>query len=217
MQSTLEKKLQLIFNETINLIVSARTDRHVHAIRQYCHFDVKTSRISTNKLVGIVNRLLPDDIRAISFHKVSEKFHARFCAKGKIYVYIVNTDEHFNVFHGNLVYQYGKKINYKKCQNIVKYFIGKHDFLSFTTEIRHPTEREIKDIKIFKKDKLFFFVFIAPSFLRSMVRMIVGSILAYNENKIDRKSFLKLFSFPSKGKAGFSVPGCGLYLVDVIY
>lgn len=217
-QSVLEEQLFKVFKTKINLVVAARTDKQVHALRQYCHFDFKNDwLISPSKLVSILNRLLPSDVHIWYIKSVGDSFHARYSAKSKTYVYVINTNPNYSVFQHTLTYQYNKSIDLNKCQQVLNFFVGLHDFSSFTTELKMPVKRRILSLKIIQWKDLYFFVFVGHSFLRSMIRMIVGTILAYNENKINTSDVQNLFTSPKKGQAVHKVPGWGLYLMNVDY
>lgn len=179
-QQAIEDSLKQVFDEQINIFCSGRTDAFVHAKEQYFNFHTR-KEWKTKNLQMALNNVLPNDIVVNKIKIVDKKFHARFCAKSKTYVYVINT--RFNIFKQNYELFYPKKINLEKIKQIAKEFIGKHDFLSFSRSTIIDTQRTINFIRI-KKDKTRINIHInGNGFLRNMVRMIVGSLLDVNENK----------------------------------
>ena len=108
-QGELEKALKEINdNKKVEVHASGRTDAGVHAINQKAHFDLVT-KITSDKLKKALNSILPNDIYIKKVEEVDDDFHARFNAKGKEYVYLINMGE-YNPIERNYVYQYNKKL-----------------------------------------------------------------------------------------------------------
>ena len=85
-QSTIEEVLSKVYDMPITITGSGRTDAGVHAIRQYFHFDTDKEK-DLKQLAYALNKMLPEDIKIISFEKVADGFHSRYDAKRKIYEY----------------------------------------------------------------------------------------------------------------------------------
>jgi len=147
---------------------------------------------------------------------VDEKFSARFNAKDKTYLYVLNTKK-FNVFKHNYCYFYSQKIHLYKLRKASKILLGKHNFLSFSTSELDDTIRTINFIKIKKYHDQYLIFINGNGFLRNMVRMIVGCLLDVNENKKSINDLILLLNNPKKGSAITKLNGCGLYLYKVNY
>ncbi len=115
------------------------------------------------------------------------------------------------------MYQYNRPINLTKIKKLCPLFQGRHDFLSFSTTTIADTCREIYQIRIRQEGDYVYVYVTANGFLRNMVRMIVGTLLAYNEDKISLETIHECFVHPKKGQSLYKAPGCGLYLQKVIY
>ncbi|MDE7434066.1 MAG: hypothetical protein K2M43_03045, partial [Mycoplasmoidaceae bacterium] len=146
----------------------------------------------------------------------NDNFDARFNAKLKTYLYVINTGK-YNVFLNNYFYNYNKPINISLIRKGAKKLIGTHDFVSFSTSVLEDTTRTIKQINITKKDNLVYIKVVGNGFLRNQVRMIVGSLIDLNESKKSLSDFDKLLNNPKKGSCISKAPGCGLYLLKVSY
>ena len=131
-QGKLEEVLSTLFNSKIEIFGSGRTDAGVHATGQYFTFDA-VDRYECNDLVYRVNCLLPEDIKILEFKKVSDDFHARFSAKGKVYKYIIKNEEK-DPFLFDRVCLYKEPIDIKLLEEACKMFEGTHDFKDFTSK-----------------------------------------------------------------------------------
>lgn len=213
-QGRLEELLSKRFNRKIKIYASGRTDRGVHAINQYAHFDAIESDV--NKLTFYLNEQL-DGIYIKSISVVDENFNARFSASKKIYKYVINTLE-YDVFKRNYELQYCKVIDLEKINEIILLLKGVHDFENFTTiqDKKESYVREIYDIKVVdEKGRVSIYVS-GSGFLRYMVRNIIGLLLSYSEGKITITDVEKILNNETSNKP-VKVSGVGLYLYDVIY
>lgn len=217
-QETLESCIAKVFNQKVKVFAAGRTDAGVNASGQVIHFDLEIN-VKPKQILEALNKALPYDIRINKIAKVDGNFNARFLAKNKIYVYSINTNKVNDAVRSNHIYQYNKPININKIKKTNKVFLGKHNFLSFSTDERsgESLEREILSIS-FKKNKDLLIISIkGTGFLRSQVRMMVGSMLAFNEDKITLTQIKKWLAEPKKGQAVYKAPACGLCLVKVNY
>ena len=82
-QEKIEECLSKIYDTPINIQGSGRTDAGVHALKQYFHF-VSDKEKDLKQLAYALNKMLPDDIKIISFSEVDDNFHARYNATKKI-------------------------------------------------------------------------------------------------------------------------------------
>ena len=128
-QDTFEDALEVICKERIKTVASGRTDGHVHALGQVLHFDTEIS-MKENNWMRALNSLLPLDIRVKDVEFVSDDFHARFSAVKKEYRYYIKLGE-YDLFKNNYTAYY-KSLNVDEMDKTIKYFIGEHDFLSFS-------------------------------------------------------------------------------------
>ena len=85
-QSTIEEVLSKVYDSPISITGSGRTDAGVHALRQYFHFDTEKEK-DLKQLAYSLNKMLPEDIKILSFERVADDFHARYNAKRKVYEY----------------------------------------------------------------------------------------------------------------------------------
>ena len=131
-EGEIEKVLSKIFNRSINTIGASRTDRGVHAINQYCTFEVDES-INAKKLLHSVNSLLSDYIHVKSIKKVNAEFNVRHDVKRKEYIYKINMGE-YNPIESEYVYQYCKSIDKELLDIFINQF--KHHLTYLLNNLR---------------------------------------------------------------------------------
>ena len=215
-QQTIEESLSSIYKKKIDIVGSGRTDTKVHAIHQYFNFHENEINLSIKKLINALKYKIPTDVKINSIKVVDDNFNARYDAKSKTYLYLINTNE-FDLFKNNYLLNYNKPINLDLWNQAKELFIGTHDFLSFSKSFLANTTRTINEIKILNYKGLIKIYINGNGFLRNMVRMIIGSLIDLNENKKSLSDIKRLISNPKKGSANTLANPCGLYLYKVNY
>ena len=84
-EECVDSSLSTVLGEQIKIVGCGRTDRGVHASFYAAHFDF--SGQLPPRLIGRLNRMLPEDIALRALYRVPETTHARFSATGRGYVY----------------------------------------------------------------------------------------------------------------------------------
>ena len=217
-QEVLEKAVCTVLNTDVRINGCSRTDTGVHA-RQYFFSVLHSSSISTDGFLRGLNTLLPKDIAVISCEEVDESFHARFNSTGKRYVYRIWNGKVRNPFYENRALMYQYPLSLDKLRECASLFIGTHDFTSFCSTASEVEDkvRTVKKIDITKNGDMVDITFIGDGFLHNMVRIMVGTMIFYNEGKFTKEQILDMFSCPDRKKAGKTAFGGGLYLDKVYY
>lgn len=217
-QETLENILTSInSNNFVSISASGRTDSGVHALNQKIHFNLD-KELNVEKLKYSINRMLPPSIYVKDLIIVSDTFHARFDVKRKEYTYKINLGE-YNPIECDYVYQYNSTLDIDKMKEASKYFMGEHNFKSYTKgcEDKESYIRTIYDIKISLEGNILSIVFSGSGFLRYMVRNMVGSLIEVGANKIEPKIIKEIIEAEDRKESGICAPASGLYLSNVIY
>ena len=217
-QSTIEEVLSKVYDSPITITGSGRTDAGVHALRQYFHFDTEKEK-DLKQLAYALNKMLPEDIKILSFEKVADDFHARYNAKRKIYEYRIvlkNKDP----FQDQLAFVYPMEFDFDLFKSALDKFVGKHNYQDFTSkeEDEGGFVREIYKIKVDKKDNNISVVFEGNGFMRYQIRNMVGAALNI-ANKKEGLDFIDYHLKEDKNREiiSYKAPANGLYLVDVLY
>lgn len=214
-ESELESALKFISGgEDITIHSSGRTDRGVHAINQYAHFDLNKD-ITLFKLKCALNTHTGKDIYVKKVEVVNDNFHARYNAKRKTYIYKLNTNE-YNPLERNYVYQYNKKLDIDKMNKDIKNLIGTYDYSSFVNmeDKKESYIRTIYDAYITYEDGIITFTFIGDGFLKYQIRNMVGALI---EVCTKNRSIKKILESKDRTTFGKIAPPEGLYLLNVEY
>lgn len=198
----------------------SRTDTGVHA-REFCfnvHID---NRIPCEGFVKGMNTLLPPDIAVLSCEEAEEDFHARYCAKGKEYVYIISTKPQRDVFMQNLAFHYPYKPDIGAMSHAARLLIGEHDFGGFCRAEgkarMRSTVRTIHDITVTEQDGRCEVRISGNGFLYNMVRIITGTLLYISEGRRTEQDILNALETGDRTLSGITLPPGGLYLNRVFY
>ncbi len=222
-QDNIQKAMAKLLAQPITVNGCSRTDAGVHAKEFVFNaiYDELLSSIDTNGFIRGMNGLLPDDIAVLSCEDVPMDFHARFCTKGKEYVYIIDTAKARNVFSYDLAMHYPYSIDIPKVLQAACILKGEHDFAAFckaeAKEHLKSTVRTVKDIRIEQEGSYVKFYVSGDGFLHNMVRIIVGTLIYVNENKRTLDDIDQAIKTGNREKAGKTLPACGLYLNKVFY
>ena len=222
-QDQLQKSMSGLLNQPITVNGCSRTDAGVHA-RQFVFnalYDDSLNSIMPDSFVRAMNGSLPSDIAVLSCEYAPIEFHARFCAKGKEYLYLVDTSKVRNVFSTGLALHYPYEIDVPRLRDAASLIIGQHDFAAFckaeAKEHLKSTVRTVTEIKIEKNQDQVEFYVSGDGFLHNMVRIIVGTLIYVNENKRSKEDVKEALETGNREKAGKTLPPHGLYLNKVFY
>lgn len=201
-----------------NIIGCSRTDSGVHANMFCCN--VRTEcKVSVEKIPDALNFYLPPEIAVYDCKEVDFEFHARYDCKGKEYVYLIYNGKYRNPFYYDKALYYPYELDAEMLNKEVKSFIGVHDFSAFCsagTEIEDKT-REIYDCSVTRNGDLVEIKVSGNGFLYNMVRIIVGTLLDIQKDKIKKGSIPEIINSRNRENAGVTAEPCGLYLNKVFY
>ncbi len=215
-QGELERALELILKEKPNLISSGRTDRGVHAMMQVSNFFTSSS-IPVERLERALGNAVVEDIALLSLEEVSRDFHSRFSAKERAYIYSLSHNK--NIFERMFVTWVEEELNVERLQSILDPLVGVHNFDSFrqsNCSADNPV-REIKEIRVYKDGQKVQVYIKGNAFLKSMIRIIMGSALAVYFGRQPENYILEKLQNPEKERRKIVAPPNGLYLCDIEY
>ncbi len=198
----------------------SRTDAGVHA-RQFCfnvHID---SSIPCEGFIKGMNTLLPPDIAVLSCEDAPEDFHARYCARGKEYVYLISNTPQRDVFLQKLAYHYPYALDLDKMNRAAQLFLGEHDFGAFCRAEgkarMKSTVRTIYDFRAEKRGTVCEIRISGSGFLYNMVRICAGTLIYVSEGRRTLEDVKTALETGDRSFAGITLPPEGLYLNKVIY
>lgn len=216
-QGELLRALKIIAKHRVVVTGSSRTDAGVHASGLVANFHLRI-KIAPESLQKALNALLPRDIRVMSCEVKDRSFNARFSAKGKTYVYKIFFGQTVSPFICRFVHHIPYPLNLRRMRQCVPHFIGEKNFSSFTSdEPQKQRVREISEFTMKVRGQEITFTIRGKSFLRYMVRNIVGTIIDAGRGKIQPSDIPAIFEAKDRRQAGQTAPGKGLTLAEVEY
>jgi tRNA pseudouridine38-40 synthase len=216
-QGVIQDALSRILKGEGKLKASGRTDTGVHAVGQIAAFETD-SRMTEGQFMMALNSLLPSDIRILDVFEVPVDFHPRYSAKKRWYRYIISNTSVLPPFFRNYSLWVNRDINIPLMNEYCKKIIGTHDFTSFATmtDDDQPLRRVFKCC-FKKRNDFIIFDIAAGSFLRKMVRTIVGSFLEFEKIGRMPENVSEILTAKNRSRAGKTAQSCGLYLMKVFY
>ena len=217
-QGEIERAIQDITGEDVELNASGRTDAGVHALGQVANFKTNSS-IPLDKIPIALNTKLKRSIRILSAEEVEEDFHSRYNCKKKTYRYVINNSKNGTAIYRNLEYNFLQKLNIEKMQEAAKFFEGEHDFKGFKASgtSSKSSIRIIYKAEVYKDEQKVIIELTGNGFLYNMVRIIAGTLIEVGVGKIDPKEISDIIKSGQRDRAGKTLPPNGLYLVKVEY
>ena len=217
-QGTIEKAIERVTGEIVELTASGRTDAGVHSLGQVANFKTNTN-IPIEKIPVAINSQLKKSIVIKKAEEVDEKFHSRLSCKRKTYRYIINNSPEGSAIYRNLETHIPYKLNVKKMKEAIKYFIGEHDFKAFKASgtSSKSSVRTIYDAKVYEDKERIFIELTGNGFLYNMVRIIAGTLVDVGSGKIMPEDIVNIINSKKRENAGKTLPPQGLYLLNVDY
>jgi tRNA pseudouridine38-40 synthase len=219
-QEHVEDALATIFGERIVVHGAGRTDAGVHALRQAAHVRLPRS-FAAAALVKALNGNLPLDIAVTAAVEVPARFHARFSATGKRYVYrFLNTP--WRPVHGLGLFHWVRwPMDLGRMRAAAAHIVGEHDFAAFASNPGYPrtrgTVRRITQARLVQRPHGVDFMVEGNGFLYNQVRALAGTLQQVATGRVPPERMREILLSRDRSQAGMTAPACGLYLVRVLY
>lgn len=217
-QDTLEAALTSFLSHPVKTICAGRTDTGVHALNQVVHVDTDAVRTQESWIRGL-NALLPTTVAVQWAQPVSDKFHARFAAQSRDYIYIVRNDRvRSPLLHGRVGWVY-RPLDLHLMQQAAQRLLGEHDFSCFRSSMCQATNpvRCLHAIEISGRAPFLFFEFKANAFLHHMIRNIMGTLVYVGLGRQPPEWVDELLIQRDRRRAAPTFAPDGLYLARVSY
>lgn len=213
-EGTLREALDAVFPSWDALAVAGRTDTGVHATGQVVSFRAERGP-GADRAADALNAVLPDDVAVLAGEEVATEFHARFSAQLRSYRYRVRTTR--TALDARRALWWPRPIELDALEAAAALLVGEHDFRAFTpTDTQHEVFlRNVLAADWQADGDRLDFTITADSFLRHMVRTLVGTMLEAGADAPARIERLR--GGGSRADAGLTAPPHGLYLERVGY
>lgn len=218
-QQVLEESICKITQEIVRVIGSGRTDAGVHAMNQVANF-MTNSRIKERNLLKGINSILPRDIVIKALRDADADFHARYHAKGKVYLYQIFNGSERSALYRNFAWFINRTLDIDRMREAANFFMGTHDYSSFCAANCGISDhvRTINRIEIEQDRRGMLKVHIeADGFLKYMVRNMVGILVEIGKGRRHPEDLRAIIAAKDRKQAGITAPAHGLFLKEVRY
>src|SRR5881398_93640 len=215
-QDYLERAFERIGGKPVRVHGAGRTDAGVHALAQCAHVDRPDDRLSSERWTEALNALLPPTIRVLRCRYVSNDFHARLSAKGKIYRYRIWTAPVLPPFEYRRAWHIPRPLDLRVVKTAAKHFVGTHDFAGFAAnrgKAERSTIRTMNSVHVRQNGPCVMIEFDGNGFLYKMVRLMVGALVKCAFGKMRIEEITSRLHSGKVGSIRFTAPAEGLYLV----
>jgi tRNA pseudouridine38-40 synthase len=211
-EAALRQALAETFATVENLAVAGRTDAGVHALGQVVSVDVGGGP-PVDHAAAALNPRLPDEITVLTSAEAPAGFHARHSARLRSYRYRLFTRATPSPFELQRSWWVPQPLDEDALAASATALAGRHDFRAFTpTQTQHEVfVRTVERAQWIRRDDHLDFEITADSYLRHMVRSLVGTMVEAPD------AVPELLDGRARAEAGATAPAWGLYLVSVAY
>ncbi|MFO7917428.1 MAG: tRNA pseudouridine(38-40) synthase TruA [Anaerolineae bacterium] len=227
-QGELEKALRRVTQEVVRVHGAGRTDAGVHARGQVISFETAWTHTRAD-LQRAMNAVLPSDIAVRDVAVAEARFHARFSARSRVYVYRLYTCEVRSPLLDRFAYHISRDLDVKRMRRATGRLIGRHDFAAFgqptsgdstvryvpgadwSVDTSGPFGRCNGDISQLQLE------IEANGFLRGMIRRLVATLVLVGQGRLTVEDFAEILASRDISRPGALAPPCGLCFWHVRY
>ncbi|THF70735.1 tRNA pseudouridine(38-40) synthase TruA [Deinococcus sp. Arct2-2] len=192
-------------------VAAGRTDAGVHAGAMPAHIDVPDSfGLAPQRVARALNAHLPPDLAVLEAAPAPAGFHARFGCTGRAYIYRLWTAQQRHPLWADRALHVSGLLDAGAMNAAAATLIGTHDFAAFATREDRHTVRELRKLEVRTTGDLWEIDVQGESFLRHMVRGLVGTLLLAGQGHLTPTQTADILQGGQRARAGANVPAHGL-------
>ncbi|HMF58187.1 MAG TPA: tRNA pseudouridine(38-40) synthase TruA [Pyrinomonadaceae bacterium] len=223
-QGELTRVLRLIEGREVVVHGAGRTDAGAHAEGQVASVTLQRE-ITPERLRAAINGNLARDVRIIKCEPADDKFHARYSALEKSYVYRIVNAPVMSPFWARYAHHDARTLDLNRMRACARLFTGEHDWTAFSaaqsdvkSRVRIITRLDVEErFDERARAKMIEIRASADGFLRYMVRSIAGTLLSVGRGEMNEEIVERAIETGERSLAGQTAPACGLTLLEVRY
>lgn len=222
-QGALEAALGTVLGMVPTLSVAGRTDTGVHARRQVVSLDLpdmsSQGPLDPLRLMGSLNALTPPGLAVVFLAAAAPEFDARRDATSRSYRYFITPGPVQSPFRRAYAWHVGYPLDVVGMAEASRVVLGRHDFTAFTpAESERAAFARVVDRCSWRlRGDLLWLEVRATSFLRHMVRSLVGTMVEVGRGRLGVADMERLLLGAPRATAGPTAPPHGLFLWRVAY
>lgn len=224
-QEEIERALHVLLRDEVppRLTVGGRTDAGVHARGQVAHLDIAEAqfeKVTARRVNGVLARQDSSDAVIHTIRQVPDAFDARFGALRRRYEYrLRDSRSKRDPLTARFTADVPRELNLAAMQRASEQLLGLQDFTTFCKAREGATA--VRELLCFdwrqSEDGAFVARIEADAFCHSMVRALVGSVVAVGSQRIEHEELLRLRDRRERTSKFTVMPARGLSLEEIVY
>ena len=218
-QGKLENVLSRMTGDVVEVTGAGRTDAGVHARAMVANVHMDAGERDSDSIRDYLNLYLSDDIAVTDVSECSDRFHARYNAKSRSYLYTIFDGPVKPVFNRKYYTRLDSPLDVELMKEGAQFLLGEHDFKSFcgNPKMKKSTVRSIEKLEI-RRSKGYVYINIKGSgFLQHMVRIIAGTLIEVGYKKLEPSKVKEILEAKDRSLAGPTADAKGLTFMSVEY